>query len=146
MTRHRKRTVTRLTFLVLGGLAVLIVVGIYATTRDANPLANTAWHLVAMGPADAPAAVIDQVTAEFTDTHLTGSTGCNAYQAAYNTRQSELHLDNLTWQEAGCPTRALFDQEQRIQKALATIEHFEIASDRLTLHSADDHVLILEPR
>ena len=84
-------------------------------------------------------------TAEFaTDAELTGWTGCNSYSARYRVRDSELRLDDLTWTERGCPSNALFRQEQRMQDALAAVERFELSGQRLTLHGAGGQVLVFE--
>ncbi len=47
-------------------------------------------------------------------------------------------------QEAGCPSRALSQQEQRMQDSLATVERLEVSGGRLTLHSEGGQVLIFE--
>ena len=113
---------------------------------EGNRLANTEWRLVALGDADAPTEVAGgDPTAEFTTaTDMTGWTGCNAYGASYSTRDSELRLDELTWTEAGCPSQALFQQEQRMQDSLATVERFEVSGERLTLHSEGGQALVFE--
>lgn len=113
---------------------------------EGNPLADTEWRLVALGSADAPAAVVGgDPTAEFTTAaDMTGWTGCNSYGARYSVRESELRLYDLEWTEAGCPSQELFRQEQRMQDLLATVERFEVAGDRLTLHSEGGQVLVFE--
>ena len=113
---------------------------------EGNPLANTEWRLVALGNADAPAEVAGgDPTAEFTTaTDMTGWTGCNSYGARYSVRDSELRLDDLTWTEAGCPSQALFRQEQRMQDSLATVERFEVLGEQLTLHSEGGQALVFE--
>ena len=113
---------------------------------EENPLANTEWRLVALGYADSPTEVVaGDPTAEFTtDTDMTGWTGCNSYGASYSVGESQLRLDELTWTEAGCPTQALFQQEQRMQNLLATVESFEVSDERLTLHSEGGQALVFE--
>ena len=113
---------------------------------DGNPLANSAWRLVALGDADALAEVVGgDPTAEFTTvTDMTGWTGCNAYGARYRVGDSELRLDELTWTEAGCPSQALFRQEQRMQDSLATVERFEVSGERLTLLSESGQAMVFE--
>ncbi len=113
---------------------------------EGNPLANTEWRLVALGNADAPTEVVEgNPTAEFTTgTDMTGWTGCNSYGARYSVGESQLRLDNLGWTEAGCPTQALFQQEQRMQDLLATVERFEVSGDQLTLHSEGGQVLVFQ--
>ena len=113
---------------------------------EGTPLADTEWRLVELGKADSPAQVEgDDVSIQFTiDWDMTGWTGCNSYASRYSVRQSELRLDDLTWTEAGCPTQALFRQEQRMQDSLATVERFEISGRQITLHSEGGQVLIFE--
>ena len=112
---------------------------------EGNPLADTEWRLVALGNADAPDGVVGDPTAEFTTaTDMTGWTGCNSYAAGYSARESELRLEDLTWTEAGCPSQALFQQEQRMQDLLATVERFEISDQQLTLHSEGGQTLVFE--
>ena len=126
----------------LPGLVLLLA----ACGGGENPLAETEWRLVALGEAGAPAAVVGgEPTAGFTSaTEMTGWTGCNSYGARYRVRGPELRLDDLRWTEAGCPSQALFRQEQRMQDALATVERFEVSGERLTLHSEGGQVLVFE--
>ena len=126
----------------LPGLVPLLV----TCGSEENPLAASEWRLVSLGDVAAPAeAVGGDATAGFTTaTDMTGWTGCNSYTASYRVRRSELRLDDLGWTEAGCPSRALFRQEQRMQDSLATVERFEVSGERLTLHSEGGQVLVFE--
>ena len=126
----------------LPGLVLLLA----ACGGGENPLAGTEWRLVALGDAGAPAAVAEgDATAEFTAAgDMKGLTACNSYGARYRVRGSELRLDDLGWTEAGCPSHALFRQEQRMQDSLATVERFELSGERLTLHSEGGQVLVFE--
>ena len=128
-------------WLLLGFVLLLVACG-----SQGNPLANTEWQLVALGNADASDAVVaGNPTAEFTTAKdMTGWTGCNAFGAGYRVRGSELLLDKLTWTEAGCPSLGLFQQEQRIQSLLATVERFEVSGEQLTLHSEGGQALVFE--
>ena len=127
--------------LLLGFVFFLVACG-----GEGNPLADTEWRLVALGDAGAPAEVVmGNPTAEFaTDEDMAGWTGCNSYGARYSARDSELRLDDLTWTEAGCSSQALFQQEQRMQDSLATVERFELSGEQLTLHSEGEQVLVFE--
>ncbi len=127
-------------------LLLAFVLLLAACGGEGSPLADTEWRLVALGNADAPAEVVGgNATAEFTAAgDMTGFTACNSYSARYSTRDSELRLDDLSWTEAGCPSQALFRQEQRMQDSLATVERFEVSAERLTLHSEGGHTLVFE--
>ena len=128
-------------WLLLGFVLILVACG-----SEENPLAGTEWRLVALGNADAPDEVVGgNPTAEFTTAaDMTGWTGCNSYGARYSARESELRLDDLGWTEAGCPSQALFQQEQRMQDSLATVERFEVSGERLTIHSEGGQVLVFQ--
>ena len=128
-------------WLLFGFVFLLVACG-----SEGNPLAGTEWRLVALGNADAPDEVVgDNPTAEFTTaTDMTGWTGCNSYGARYSAQESELRLDDLGWTEAGCPSQALFRQEQRMQDSLATVERFEVSGERLTIHSEGGQVLVFQ--
>ena len=120
--------------------------GIVNNGTERNPLSNTEWRLIALGNAATPAEVVGgNPTAEFTTaTDMTGWTACNSYSARYRARDSELRLGDLSWTEAGCPSQALFQQEQRMQDSLATVERFEVSGEQLTLHSEGGHALVFE--
>ena len=112
-----------------------------------NPLAGTEWRLAALGDAGAPAPVVGgDPTAKFTtERDVAGWTGCNSYGSGYSVQGSELRLLNdLSWTEAGCPSQELFQQEQRMQDLLATVEGYEISVERLTIHSEGGQVLVFE--
>lgn len=127
-------------------LPLALVLLMAACRGEENPLANTEWRLEALGNAGAPAEVTaGNPTARFTTgTDMTGWTGCNSYGARYTARGQELRLEELTWTEAGCPSEALFRQEQRIQDLLATVERFEVSGNRLTLYSAGQQAMVFE--
>ncbi len=127
-------------------MTAVLVFLLAACGAEENPLANTEWRLVALSNADAPAeVVVGDPTARFTTTtDMTGWTGCNSYGATYSARESELRLNELMWTEAGCPSQALFRQEQQMQDSLATVERFEVSEERLTLHSEGGQALVFE--
>ena len=127
-------------------LLLVFVFLLAACGSQEDPLADTEWRLVALGDAAAPAEVVDgNATAEFTAAgDMKGLTACNSYSASYRVRDSELRLEDLGWTEAGCPTDALFRQEQRMQDSLATVERFEVSGERLTLHSEGGQALVFE--
>ena len=128
-------------WLLLGFVLLLAACG-----GEGNPLADTEWRLVALGDAAAPAEVVggDPTAGFTTDRDMKGWTGCNSYSARYSAGDSELRLDDLGWTEAGCPSDALFQQEQRMQDSLATVERFEVSGERLTLHSEGGQALVFE--
>lgn len=123
------------------GLPLLLA----ACSGGENLPADSEWRLVALGDAGAPVESEGDATVEFArGRNVTGWSTCNSYSGRYSVRGSELHLDDLSWAEAGCPSQALFGQEQQMQDSLATIERFEVSDGRLPLHSEDDQVMVYE--
>ncbi len=127
-------------------LAVLIAaLAVLAACGDANPLADTQWRLIELGEEGSPdTVVVGNLDVQFSETEIGGWSGCNAYAAKYTVRGDKLRLTELGWTEAGCPSEALFRQEQRIEDSLIAMERFEVSGNRLTLQSKGGQVLILE--
>lgn len=101
--------------------------------------------MVEVGDPDGRDPAIGEVAAEFTAAgDLAGWTGCNSFAARYSARGEDLQLAGLGWTEAGCPSQAMFWQEQRIQHSLATIEGFAIDEDRLLIESEGGWLLVFE--
>ncbi len=134
------------TALLLAVLLVALAFLLAACGGDGNPLADTDWVLVELGDADDPDAAVagSSPDVQFSETGLGGWTGCNSYSGEYNVRDDELRLADLGWTEAGCPSDALFRQEQRMQDSLAAIERFEVSGNRLTLYGEGGQVLVFE--
>ena len=132
----------------LRSLAILLaaIAVLAACVGKANPLAETDWVLIELGDAGSPDPVVAGSSADvqFSENGVGGWTGCNAYSGRYTVRGHHLRLADLEWNEAGCPSDALFRQEQRIQDSLATIQRFEVSGGRLTLHSQGGQVLIFD--
>ena len=95
-----------------------LVFFLLACDSGGNPLADTEWRLVAQADAGSPP----------------GQLGATQLWSS----------PPLRWTEAGCPSQALFQQEQRTQDSLATVERFEVSGERLTLHGEGGRVLVFE--
>ena len=52
--------------------------------------------------------------------------------------EAELRLDELARTEAGCPSQALFQQEQRMQDLLATVESSRFLTNNSRLLAGAD--------
>jgi heat shock protein HslJ/chitodextrinase len=117
------------------------------------PLENVLWQAVMVGDQMIPEGV--EITALFTPGddvdmgQVGGSTGCNSYNAAYET-DSDLSTDPTThyitidspmaMTMAMCPDDALAQLEQAYLAALETAESYEILGDQLVVHTEDGDI------
>ena len=111
-----------------------------------HPLAETDWLLMELGRADSLDAAEGNAGIEFSVNLVSGWTGCNSYKGEYSVEGEVLRLHDVGATEAGCRPDALFRQEQRMLESLWTVERFEVAGDRLTLHSTGGQVLVFKAR
>jgi heat shock protein HslJ len=112
------------------------------------PLENVLWQAVMVGDQMIPEGV--EITALFTPGdevdmgQVGGSTGCNSYNAAYET-DSDLSTNPTTYYitidspmamtMAMCPDDALAQLEQTYLAALETAESYEILGDQMVVHT-----------
>jgi heat shock protein HslJ len=97
-------------------------------------LAGTSWVLVSLAGDDVLSGT--EVTAEFTDDQVSGSTGCNSYSVAYGADGgSDIDFDErFAVTERACE-RATMDQEAAFLAALAAADSFSLAGDDFTIQS-----------
>ena len=125
-------------------LALIALAGCGDWASYPLPLADTEWRLVELGEIDRTAAAGGANIKFTTAADMSGWTGCNAYDGRYSVRGSELLIEDLYSTEAGCPSDALFRQEQLMQTVLSAVRRFEIEGDRLTLHGGGKQLLVFE--
>ena len=129
-----------------GWFLALALAGCGGWSSYPHLLANSEWQLVRLGEIDSPAEA-GGANIEFTTVaDMTGWTGCNSYRGRYSVRGPELLIADLHWTEAGCPSDALFRQEQLMQTALSAVQsfEFELEGDRLTLYGGGKQLLVFE--
>ena len=105
-------------------------------TFDETRLPGTNWTLASMdtylGP-DIPA--VGEVTLRFDENgnEFEGDTGCNSYRGRYRVEGSLFRVLDARWTEAGCPTDALFEQEQVLQEVFSSAYEFFLEGPQLTI-------------
>lgn len=98
----------------------------------ADPLADSNWLLVSLGPAGEEATVLveSEVTLQFDDAgQAGGSGGCNAYGGAYDIQDDALSFGPIASTMMACAGDALMDQEQRYLAALQNASTFTLSED-----------------
>ena len=110
-----------------------------ACASDEQPLVGTSWtlHSIAGNPA------IGNVEVEFSEERdISGWTGCNSYDGRYSASGPSFTIEELSWTEAGCPSRELFTQESLYTELLVDAEGFAISGSELTITSSDGQTMI----
>ena len=111
-----------------------------------SPLAGTQWLLVSLN--GQPPVSGSQPSAQFTQTEISGSAGCNGYWGSYQADGNKLKMKNVGNTVMACIKPAgLMDQERAFLDALNLVGSFRLAQDRLELLDASgDAILVFAPR
>jgi heat shock protein HslJ len=109
------------------------------------PLVGTVWGLEAVGSGDdavsSPVAGTE-VTVEFADDgSVSGSAGCNAFNASYETEGTTINFGPVASTRMACE-QDVMDQEAAVFGAFESAATFEIVGDVLTLSDADGGFLL----
>lgn len=100
--------------------------------ETADPLMNSSWLLVSLGPAGDESTVLveSEVTLQFDDAgQAAGSAGCNSYGGAYDSHDDTLSFGPLASTMMACADDAVMDQEQRYLAALQNAATFALTED-----------------
>ena len=120
---------------VIVGAAALLSL---ACASEEQPLAGTSWTLLSLGGSPA----IGKVEVEFSEeSGISGWTGCNSYDGRYGASGSSFTIEELSWTEAGCPSRELFTQESLYLDLLVDAEGFAISGSQLTFTSSNGQTI-----
>ncbi|MBP0017045.1 MAG: META domain-containing protein [Cyanobacteria bacterium SBLK] len=92
-----------------------------------EPLVGTSWQLLSWGSHRVQNAPLDRVkiTLQFLDERLTGSSGCNRYDAHYETVEMRLTIASVSMTEMAC-FGGVAQQESRYLAALQNAIRYEI--------------------
>ena len=124
---------------IVGAAAILTL----ACASEEQPLAGTSWTLLSIEGSPA----IGNVEVEFSEeSGISGWTGCNSYDGRYSVSGSSFAIEELSWTEAGCPSRELFRQESLYTDLLVDAEGFAISGSRLTITSSDGQIITFATR
>ena len=107
-------------------------------------LTDTLWVLggIAQGDAVVHTHVDNEITAEFKDGMVSGSSGCNNYSASYETDGATLTLGPTISTLMACADEEINQRESEFLAALAMAARYEIQRDTLTLLDADGNLVM----
>ena len=79
-----------------------------------------------------------EVTMSFSEQEVTGSAGCNSYEARYDVDDPEITFDSLLATDRACANPAgVMEREARFLNLLPSLTKFHIYGDRLFIHAED---------
>ncbi|MCB8942712.1 MAG: META domain-containing protein [Ardenticatenaceae bacterium] len=107
-------------------------------------LTDTQWVLggIADGDAVVNTWIDSDITAEFKDGTMGGSSGCNSYSVSYETDGSTLTLGQAVGTLMACAEEERSQRETEFLTALANIAQYEIQRNTLTLMDADGNLVM----
>jgi META domain len=111
----------------------------YQATEGAEAIQGE-WEVTGYYSGNAIASVLGGVTmtATFEDGTVSGTTGCNSFNGAYEIDGPNITIGPLASTLAACPTPQLDTQETNYLAALELARTFQVAGDRLDLFREGD--------
>ncbi|MGK7927292.1 MAG: META domain-containing protein [Spirulina sp.] len=98
-----------------------------AETVMPEPLVDTTWQLISWGNPRVQNSPLNNttITLQFFPERLTGSAGCNRYNASYETAEGRLTISPIATTKMACPM-AISQQESRYLAALQNAIRYEL--------------------
>ena len=126
----KKRTLVLLTT-ILTLVAVVLTACVTVEPAATTELKGTTWNLLSYGD---PQAVLDgtEITLGFGDDTISGTAGCNRYNAGLVITGSELTVGPIATTRMAC-SEPIMKQEQDFLTALGTADGFQVQDDQLTI-------------
>jgi polar amino acid transport system substrate-binding protein len=131
-------------------IACIVLLVVWFINRDggetpADPLAGTQWQAQSYySPAEAGGMASPlggvQLTAEFTDGTVAGSSGCNTYSASYTVDGDSLSIGEAAATLMFC--EGLMDQEAAFLAALQSASSYKLESEQLQVLDDQDQVVV----
>ena len=84
-----------------------------------------------------------EVTMSFGEGRVSGSAGCNSYEARYGVDDQEITFDSLLATDRACANPAgVMEREARFLNILPSLTKFHIYGDRLFIHGKDGRAML----
>ncbi|MFZ0544967.1 MAG: META domain-containing protein [Candidatus Promineifilaceae bacterium] len=107
-------------------------------------LEGTAWVLSGIATNDAVVNtwVDEQITAQFLDGNMSGSSGCNSYGTSYDVSGSSITLGEVVGTLMACEDEEVMAREGEFLNALQNVASFKIVRNNLTFLDADGNLVM----
>ena len=112
------------------------------STQDMS-LEGKTWNLTSFNDGqNLVSLVLDtQITAEFKEGTLSGSSGCNSYSGAFQQKEQNLSFDTFAVTMMACPQEDVMEQETAYLSTLTKVTRYTIDGNNLLLFDANDLVI-----
>jgi len=106
-------------------------------------LEGKTWNLTSFNDGQSLVSLVPdtQITAEFKDGALSGSSGCNSYHGLFHQQEQKLSFDTFAVTMMSCPEEGVMEQEAAYLSSLAKVTHFSVEGNRLFLFDANDLIM-----
>lgn len=106
-------------------------------------LNGAAWNLTAFNDGQNLVSLVNgtEITAEFKDGKVAGSSGCNSYNGAIKQNGLDLSFGELASTLAVCQEKGVMEQESAYLQALAKVTRYIVEGKQLTLFEANGLVM-----
>ena len=111
-----------------------------------SPFEGTTWtlKLIYNGREWRPVVLVSTVTAQFEGDQMSGSGGCNTYQATVARAGETLTISNVASTEQTCSDPAgVMDQETTYLSMLSSVTGYQAAGHALALLDADGQAILM---
>jgi heat shock protein HslJ len=121
----------------IGLIITLLLFAGCAPKPESDPLENTRWVLTGVGSVENPTELIPGtvITAVFQTNHVSGTSGCNQYGAAYTIRANQIKVPEIESTAVDCPSLIL-EQESQFINALHSATRFTLMNEVLVVETA----------
>jgi heat shock protein HslJ len=131
----------------LAGLAAVLVLaacsGITGVRSQQGhaALADTQWVLQTLNGEAVLAGT--SITAQFSESEIAGSSGCNSYSGSYTVTGSTIRIEGVATTAMACiDPEGVMDQEALYVDTLLSVNNFELDAGQLTLRAEDGRRLV----
>ncbi|MFM6191038.1 MAG: META domain-containing protein [Planktothrix sp.] len=108
----------------------LSMMSILNPSMAANSLSGTDWKLLSWGEEKSPQTLLKdtEITLQFQEDQISGSSGCNRYFASYTLEDDQLKFGVAGRTQMACP-EDIMKQEDQFLSALERSQNFQINSE-----------------
>lgn len=114
-----------------------------SASSDTQPLQGTSWVLDQLNGNEL---IPDsEITLQFSEDEISGSAGCNTYNAEYEAgSDGSLSIPEVARTAMDCPSpEGILDQEAAYLEALWTAATYQITNDKLEIRNGEDTVTLI---
>ncbi len=102
---------------------------------DDSLINGTTWLLTSLD--NQPVLENTNVTIDFVDGKVSGSSGCNSYGGTYSVRKEKITTDSIVMTLMACMDAGVMEQETAFLEILQNAQTYEVTDSQLLIHSSE---------